>query len=143
MSVINLSDRRQPVAYTVRITHHWDDSIEVLVEDVADDERSRQSVADALARAANTFVNRTAPMPEEIDQLTRERDEAWAEVERQRAEIELLREELQIAANSARVLAAVPTTEEIHCLQAANKGLRAEVERQRALLALRVPEVKP
>ena len=59
MRVINLADRRQPVSYTVRITHHWDDRLEVFVEDVADDERSRQSVADALARAARMFVNRT------------------------------------------------------------------------------------
>ena len=58
MSVINLSDRRRPVSYTVRITHHWDDSLEVFVEDVTDDERSRQSVADALARAARVFANR-------------------------------------------------------------------------------------
>ena len=60
MSVINLADRRQPVSYTVRITHHWDDRLEVFVEDVADDERSRQSVADALARAASVFANRIA-----------------------------------------------------------------------------------
>jgi hypothetical protein len=59
MSVINLADRRPPVSYTVRITHHWDDTLEVFVEDVADDERSRQSVADALARAARMFANRT------------------------------------------------------------------------------------
>lgn len=59
MSVINLADRRPPVSYTVRITHHWDDALEVFVEDVADDERSRQSVADALARAACMFANRT------------------------------------------------------------------------------------
>ena len=61
MSVINLSDRRAPVAYTVRIIHHWDDTLEVFVEDVAGDERSRQSVADALARAACMFANR-APL---------------------------------------------------------------------------------
>lgn len=60
MSVINLADRRQPVSYTVRITQHWDGSLEVFVEDVADDERSRQSVADALARAASAFANRIA-----------------------------------------------------------------------------------
>jgi hypothetical protein len=60
MSVINLSDRRRPVSYTVRITHHWDDTLEVFVEDVANDERSRQSVADALARAARVFANRAA-----------------------------------------------------------------------------------
>lgn len=60
MRVINLADRRQPVSYTVRITQHWDGSLEVFVEDVADDERSRQSVADALARAAIVFANRNA-----------------------------------------------------------------------------------
>lgn len=58
MHVINLADRRQPVSYTVRITQYWDGSLEVFVEDVADDERSRQSVADALARAAIVFANR-------------------------------------------------------------------------------------
>jgi len=60
VSVINLADRRQPVSYTVRITQHWDGSLEVFVEDVADDERSRQSVADALTRAASVFANRIA-----------------------------------------------------------------------------------
>ena len=58
------------------------------------------------------------------------------ENERLRADNERLREALEITANSARVLAAVPTAEEIDCLRAANKGLRAEVERHRADLAL-------
>jgi hypothetical protein len=52
MSVIDLSKRRAPVCYTVRLVHHWDDRLEVSVEDVSDDERSRRSVADALRRAA-------------------------------------------------------------------------------------------
>ena len=52
-NVVALADRRPPVHYTVRLTHHWDDSLEVFVEDVADDDRSRASVADALRRAAN------------------------------------------------------------------------------------------
>jgi len=55
MSVVNLADRRRPVSYTVRIVHHWDDTLEVFVEGVADDERSRQSVSDALNRAARVF----------------------------------------------------------------------------------------
>lgn len=50
--VIDLSAKRPPVHYTVRLTHHWDDRLEVFVEDVADDDRSRASVADALRRAA-------------------------------------------------------------------------------------------
>lgn len=53
--VVELSARRQPVNYTVRITHHWDDRLEVFVEDVADDDRSRASVSDALQRASRLF----------------------------------------------------------------------------------------
>lgn len=53
--IVELSARRQPVNYTVRITHHWDDRLEVFVEDVADDDRSRASVADALQRAVYLF----------------------------------------------------------------------------------------
>jgi len=51
--VISLADRRPPVCYTVRIVHRWDDSLEVLVEDIASDERSRASAADAMRRAAD------------------------------------------------------------------------------------------
>jgi len=53
--VINLQARRVPVTYTVTITHHWDDTLEVFVEDVADDPRSRAAVGDALSRAAGIF----------------------------------------------------------------------------------------
>lgn len=60
--VIDLAQKRRPVCYTVRITHHWDDRLEVFVEDVSDDERSRTSVADALYRAAEMF-GRSAAEP--------------------------------------------------------------------------------
>jgi len=53
--IIDLSARRKPVTYTVTITHHWDDTLDVFVADVADDERSRAAVADALMRAAKQF----------------------------------------------------------------------------------------
>jgi hypothetical protein len=53
MNVIKLADKRPPVDYTIRIRHHWDDTIEIFVEDVSDDERSKQSVADTLQRAAD------------------------------------------------------------------------------------------
>lgn len=52
---INLADHRAPVTYTVQITHHWDDRLEVFVYDVADDDRSRASVLDALKRAVTMF----------------------------------------------------------------------------------------
>lgn len=57
--VISLSDRRPPVCYTVRITQHWDDTLEVFVEDISSDERSRASAADAMRRAADMIENGT------------------------------------------------------------------------------------
>jgi hypothetical protein len=54
-NVVDLAAKRAPVDYTIRIRHHWDDSLEVFVEDVSDDERSKQSVADTLERAAQVF----------------------------------------------------------------------------------------
>lgn len=53
--VVDLSAKRKPVTYTVVITHHWDDTLEVLVMDVQDDPRSRASVLDALKRAVEVF----------------------------------------------------------------------------------------
>lgn len=50
--VVDLNAKRKPVDYTVRLRHHWDDTLEIFVEDVSDDDRSRLSVADALERAA-------------------------------------------------------------------------------------------
>ena len=53
--IVELADRRPPVHYTVRLSHHWDGRIEVFVEDVANDERSRASVGAALAAAADAW----------------------------------------------------------------------------------------
>ena len=53
--VIDLSAKRAPVCYTVHITHLWDGKLEVWVEDVQDDPRSRAAVGDALKRAAEMF----------------------------------------------------------------------------------------
>ena len=54
-NIISLSDRRPPVLYTVRIAHHWDGTLEVFVEDVQDDPRSRAAVSEALKNAAEAF----------------------------------------------------------------------------------------
>lgn len=56
MSVIDLAGRRPPVVYTVTITHHWDGTVEARVDGVADDARSRDSVADTLAKVAATYL---------------------------------------------------------------------------------------
>ena len=54
-NVIDLSAKRAPVDYTIRIRHHWDDRLEIFVEDVSDDERSKRAVAETLQRAADIF----------------------------------------------------------------------------------------
>lgn len=55
--VIKLSGRRPPVCYSVHIIQHWDDRLEVFVDDIASDERSRRSAADAMRRAADLIEN--------------------------------------------------------------------------------------
>lgn len=57
MSVVDLAQHRPPVCYTVRLTDHWDGTLQVFVEDVSDDDRSRASVAHALRRAADMLEN--------------------------------------------------------------------------------------
>lgn len=47
---IDLNKRRPAVHYTVTVTQHWNGAVEIYVHDVSDDQRSRDSVADALAR---------------------------------------------------------------------------------------------
>jgi hypothetical protein len=54
-NVVDSAAKRAPVNYTIRIRHHWDDSLEVFVEDVSDDDRSKSAVADTLERAAQVF----------------------------------------------------------------------------------------
>ena len=54
-NVVDLATKRAPMDYTIRIKHHWDDSFEVFVEDVSDDERSRRAVADTVERAAQVL----------------------------------------------------------------------------------------
>jgi hypothetical protein len=61
-NIVNLSQRRPPIVYTVHVTHHWDDSLEVRVQDVSDDARSKASVADSLRRAAD-MLQPVAPVP--------------------------------------------------------------------------------
>jgi hypothetical protein len=51
--IIDLAKHRPPVCYTVRLVEHWDGRLEIFVEDVAGDERSRKAVADSLRRAAD------------------------------------------------------------------------------------------
>ena len=52
-NVVSLGSRRAPVTYTVRLRQDYEGGLTVWVEGVADDERSREAVADALRRAAD------------------------------------------------------------------------------------------
>lgn len=70
--VVELSARRPPVNYTLRLTHHWDGRVEVFVEDVADDERSRAAVGDALRKAAEAWGMKPDPHTvAEVERLMR------------------------------------------------------------------------
>ena len=67
--VVNLADRREPVWYTVRIGHHWDDTLEVVIEDVSDDQRSRKSVIDAMQRVCGLQAPADAMHAELLQQV--------------------------------------------------------------------------
>jgi hypothetical protein len=49
-NVVDLNARRAPVTYTLTISHHWDETLEVWVEGVTDSERSQESIWYALKR---------------------------------------------------------------------------------------------
>lgn len=55
MAIIDLATKRQPVTYTLVITHHWDGHFEFTVLDVADDARSQEAVGYALKKAAEAW----------------------------------------------------------------------------------------
>lgn len=59
MSVISLADKRPPTHYTISLSHHWDDTLEIFVEGISDDPRSKKSAADSLRRAADTLERST------------------------------------------------------------------------------------
>lgn len=60
--VIDLNANRAPVVYTVTIAHHYDGTLEFKIEDVADDERSRETVFHAFRRISGA--------DKEIEKLT-------------------------------------------------------------------------
>lgn len=73
MTVIDLANHRPPVCYTVRLTEHWDGRLEIFVEDVADDDRSRRAVADSLRRAADQLSTPRSETAHSEDVMTRAR----------------------------------------------------------------------
>ena len=57
-NIIELSKCQAPVTYTVTITQHYDGVVEATVHDVADDDRSRAAVTDALRRVVEARLQR-------------------------------------------------------------------------------------
>ena len=53
--IINLDLRRPKVCYVVNITHSWDGSLDIRVDGVASDRRSRESIASAMRDAADAI----------------------------------------------------------------------------------------
>lgn len=60
--VVDMTDRLPAVIYTVRLKQSHDGSLSVFVEDVADDQRSREAVADAMRRAADMIAGDPRPL---------------------------------------------------------------------------------
>lgn len=60
--IIDINAKRAPVIYSVTIAHHYDGTLEFNIEDVADDERSREAVLHAFRRISGA--------DEEIEKLT-------------------------------------------------------------------------
>jgi hypothetical protein len=72
--IIDLNGRRAPVVYTVTIAHHYDGTLEFNIENVADDERSREAVLNAFRRISGA--------DEEIEKLTADLKQAvWSDSE--------------------------------------------------------------
>lgn len=68
--IISINSRKPPTFYTLRIAHHQDGKLQLFVEDVADDERSRESIAWAMRELADSLDDRRAddlPNLEHID----------------------------------------------------------------------------
>lgn len=47
-NVVELSQHRKPVTYTIHVVHHWNGEIELLINDIAEDPRSDDAVMEAL-----------------------------------------------------------------------------------------------
>lgn len=55
-NIVSLSARRPPVIYTITIAHHHDGVVEADIGGILDDDHSRASVAQTLARIAADFL---------------------------------------------------------------------------------------
>ena len=59
VDVTNLADYRPPVAYVIRVLHHWDGTLDIVTEGISTDQRSRSSLAVTLRAFANQLDDQT------------------------------------------------------------------------------------
>lgn len=52
MATIHFLGEAPPVEYTVRVAHHWNGTVEIVVEGVGDSRDDRRKIASALLEAA-------------------------------------------------------------------------------------------
>ena len=94
--IINLNSKRPPVVYTVTIVHHYDDTLEFRIENVADDERSREAVMSAFRRISGA--------DEEIEKLQSDlRNAIFSDIAYTK---EIERQDVLLREENARLLAA-------------------------------------
>lgn len=105
MTVININGKKPPVIYVVRIAQHWNGELEFFVEDLADDPRSRESVAWALRQMAEALEKSNL-----AEKCVKE------------LEAQLAATRQPEAATTHRLVPTVPTKEMIHAGIGANDG---------------------
>lgn len=52
MGTVHFLGEKPPVEYTVRVRHHWNGTVEIVVEGVGDSPDDRRKIANALMEAA-------------------------------------------------------------------------------------------
>jgi hypothetical protein len=57
-NVSDMASRRAPVIYTVHVIHHWDGEVEVQVEGISPDPRSRKAASEVLLTAAELLESK-------------------------------------------------------------------------------------
>lgn len=135
--IIDLSRKRVPTIYTVTIVHHWDGNLEFKIDDVAEDERSREAVMHAFRRICGADAEierltkdlRLAVMTESeyVRVIENDAKDIRAELAAANAELVKLRERL-----GPRGLVVVEIGEAGHYVSV---KVAAEIERLRAELA--------
>ncbi len=130
--VIDISAKRAPVVYSVTIAHHYDGTLEFNIQDVADDERSREAVLHAFRRisgADSEIEKLTADLKRAVWSDSEECKIVGEENEKLRARIAELEENL-----ADEEYVSKDTNEMFHEVRDENVELRARIAELEAAL---------